>query len=133
MAIIGTICPRLTGHLNPLTTLCRELQRRGHRVIFYQLPLAVEKIRSRGFEVRCFGEKEYSPDEDLKNRQLMATLSGYKALRHTRGRIIWGGGLLIRQVPAMLREDRMELMLVDQVSRGGGTAWKLAGVPFLTF
>ncbi len=60
MAIIGTICPRLTGHLNPLTTLCRDLQRRGHRVIFYQAPLAAEKIRSRGFEMRCFGEKEYS-------------------------------------------------------------------------
>src|SRR3954470_1778197 len=132
MAIIGTICPNIPGHLNPLTTLCRELQRRGHRVIFYQLPLAVEKIRSRGFEVRGFGEKEYSPDEDLKNRQLMATLSGYKALRHTRGRIIRAVGLLIRQVPALLREDRIELMLVDQVSMGGGTASELAGLPFLT-
>ena len=66
MAIIGTICPRLTGHLNPLTTLCRELQRRGHRVIFYQAPMAAETIRSRGFEVRCFGEKEYSLEEDLR-------------------------------------------------------------------
>lgn len=40
MAVIGTICPNAPGHLNPLTTLCRELQRRGHRVIFYQVPLA---------------------------------------------------------------------------------------------
>ena len=74
MAIIGTICPNVPGHLNPLTTLCRELQRRGHRVIFYQVPLAAEKIRSRGFEVRCFGEKEYSPEEHLKNLQVQATL-----------------------------------------------------------
>ena len=74
MAIIGTICPRIPGHLNPMTTLCRELQRRGHRVIFYQAPMAAEKIRSRGFEVRCFGEKEYSLEEDLKNQQVLATL-----------------------------------------------------------
>ena len=132
MAIIGTICPRIPGHLNPLTTLCRELQRRGHRVIFYQLPLAAEKIRSREFEVRCFGEKEYPPAENLKNQQVHATLSGYKALRHTRERLIRGIGLLIRQVPAMLRDDRIELMLVDQVSMGGGTASELAGLPFLT-
>jgi UDP:flavonoid glycosyltransferase YjiC (YdhE family) len=33
MAIIGTICPNVPGHLNPMSTLCRELQRRGHRVI----------------------------------------------------------------------------------------------------
>jgi MGT family glycosyltransferase len=132
MAIIGTICPRIPGHLNPQTTLCRELQRRGHRVIFYQAPVAAEEIRSRGFEMRCFGEKEYSPEEDLKNRQVLATLSGYKAFRHTRDSMIRGIGLLIRQVPAMLREDRIELMLVDQVSIGGGTAAELAGLPFLT-
>ena len=118
MAIIGAICPRLTGHLNPMTTLCRELLRRGHRVIFYQAPMAADKIRSRGFEVRCFGEKEHQPEEHLKNLQAQATLSGYKAFRHTRDLIIRGVGLMIRQVPAMLRDDRIELMLVDQVSIG---------------
>ena len=39
---------------------------------------------------------------------------------------------MIRQVPAMLRDDRIELMLVDQVSMGGGTASELASLPFLT-
>src|SRR3954452_22890871 len=128
MAVIGTICPNVPGHLNPLTTLCSELQRRGHRVIFYQLPMAAEKIRARGFEVRCFGEKEYQPEEHLENLQVQATLSGYKAFRHTRDLIIAGVGLMIRQIPAMLRDDRIELMLVDQVSMGGGTASELAGL-----
>src|SRR6476620_11683309 len=109
MAIIGAICPNIPGHLNPMTTLCSELQRRGHRVIFYQGPLAAEQIRSRGFEVKVFGEKEYSPEEDQKNRQLQATLSGYKAFRNTRNLIARGVGLVIRQVPTMLREDRVEL------------------------
>jgi len=108
MAIIGTICPRIPGHLNPMTTLCRELQRRGHRVIFYQAPMAAEKIRSRGFEMRCFGEKEYSLEEDLKNQEVQATLSGYKAFRHTRDSIIRAIRVVIRQVPAMLREDNIE-------------------------
>src|SRR5581483_7269123 len=115
MAVIGTICPNAPGHLNPLTTLCRELQRRGHRVIFYHAPPVAEKIRSRGFEVRCFGE-EYPPEEHLKSQQVQATLSGYKAFRHTRDLLIRGVGVMIRQVPAMLRDDRIELMLVDQVS-----------------
>src|ERR1041384_4563871 len=96
MAIIGTICPRLTGHLNPQTTLCRELQRRGHRVIFYQAPMAAENIRSRGFEVRCFREKEYSAEEDLKNQQLQATLSGYKAFRYTRDSMIRAIAVVVR-------------------------------------
>src|ERR1043166_3076589 len=110
MAIIGAICPYVPGHLNPLTTLCGELQRRGHRVIFYQLPVAAEKIRSRGFEARCFGAKEYSPEEHQKNREAQAKLSGYKAFRHTLHLIPGGVGVLIRQLPAMLRDDRIELM-----------------------
>src|SRR5947207_2456615 len=32
MPHLGLICPELTGHLNPATTLGRELQRRGQRV-----------------------------------------------------------------------------------------------------
>src|SRR3954465_8447284 len=112
MAIIGTICPRLTGHLNPLPTLGRGLRGGGHRVIFYQAPMAAEKIRSRGFEVRCFGEKEYSLEEDLKNQQALASLSGYKAFRYTRDSIIRAIGVVIRQVPALLRDDGIELMLV---------------------
>src|SRR6185436_20395160 len=106
MAIIGAICPRLTGHLNPMTTLCCELQRRGHRVIFYQAPMAAENIRSRGFEMRCFGEKEYSAEEEMKRQQSMATLSGFKAFRYTRDSMIRAIGVLVRQVPAMLRDDR---------------------------
>src|SRR5437868_4284672 len=132
MAVIGILCPNVPGHLNPLTTLCRELQRRGHRVIFYQAPLAAEKIRSRGFEVRCFGEKEIPPEEDLRNQQVLAKLSGYKAFVHTRDSLIRRVRLIVGKVPAMLREDRVELMLVDQVSMGGGTTAELAGVPFLS-
>src|SRR5690349_17743775 len=113
MAIIGTICPRIPGHLNQQTTLCRELKRHGHRVFFYQAPVAAKEILSRVFDVRCFGDKEYSLEEDLKIRQVQSTLSGYKAFRHTRDMLIQVIGLLIRQVPAMLRDDRIELMLVD--------------------
>lgn len=32
MTHFGIICPATTGHLNPMTSLGSELQRRGHRV-----------------------------------------------------------------------------------------------------
>jgi zeaxanthin glucosyltransferase len=31
---LGFICPNLPGHLNPMTALARELQARGHDVLF---------------------------------------------------------------------------------------------------
>ena len=30
----GFICPQVPGHLNPMTTLARHLQMRGHEVVF---------------------------------------------------------------------------------------------------
>ena len=33
MTHFGMVCPALTGHFNPMTTLGYELQRRGHRVV----------------------------------------------------------------------------------------------------
>ena len=35
---LGMLCPELSGHLNPMTTLGRELQRRGHRVTVVARP-----------------------------------------------------------------------------------------------
>ncbi len=31
---LGFICPNLPGHLNPMTALARQLQARGHDVVF---------------------------------------------------------------------------------------------------
>jgi hypothetical protein len=31
---LGFICPGVPGHLNPMTTLARQLQARGHDVVF---------------------------------------------------------------------------------------------------
>jgi zeaxanthin glucosyltransferase len=31
---LGFICPNVLGHLNPMTALARQLQARGHDVVF---------------------------------------------------------------------------------------------------
>jgi UDP:flavonoid glycosyltransferase YjiC (YdhE family) len=37
MARFGVICPTTIGHLNPMTTLCKELLRRRHDIVFFRL------------------------------------------------------------------------------------------------
>ena len=77
------------------------------------------EIRSRGFEVRCVGEKEYSPEEDLKSRQALATLSGYKAFRHMRSLDNPEGGPSIRARSKRCSATIVSsLCVVDQVSMG---------------
>jgi UDP:flavonoid glycosyltransferase YjiC (YdhE family) len=48
MKNIGIICPEISGHLNPMTTLGRELHRRGHRVAVIASVEAERKATSAG-------------------------------------------------------------------------------------
>ena len=59
MAHLGLICPELSGHLNPMTTLGRELKRRGQRVTLIGRPDAQKKTESAGLEFAVVGEKEF--------------------------------------------------------------------------
>jgi zeaxanthin glucosyltransferase len=59
MAHFGLVCPELTGHLNPMTALGRELKRRGHRVILVGRPDARKKTETAGLEFAVIGEKEF--------------------------------------------------------------------------
>jgi UDP:flavonoid glycosyltransferase YjiC (YdhE family) len=61
MPHLGLICPELSGHLNPMTTLGRELQRRGHRVTIIARPDARIKVESRGLEFSSVGDKTFPP------------------------------------------------------------------------
>ena len=59
MAHLGLICPELTGHLNPMMALGRELKRRGHQVTLIGRPDAQKKTESAGLEFAVVGEKEF--------------------------------------------------------------------------
>ena len=53
---LGMICPEMTGHLNPMTTLGRELNQRGHQVSFLVGPRAYERVARTGLDVVPCGE-----------------------------------------------------------------------------
>jgi hypothetical protein len=59
MAHLGLICPELSGHLNPMTTLGRELKRRGHRVTLIGRPDTQKKTASAGLEFAVVGERNF--------------------------------------------------------------------------
>ena len=59
MPHLGLICPALSGHLNPMTTLGRELKRRGHHVTVIARPDARIKVDSRGLEFASVGDRDF--------------------------------------------------------------------------
>lgn len=62
MTHFGIICPAATGHLNPMTTLGYELQKRCHRVSV----INIEDVRSQaiaaGLEFQEIGKSDYSSE-----------------------------------------------------------------------
>ena len=57
---IGFISLPLTGHLNPMTALARQLQSRQHEVVFFGVPDAEPIVRAANLDFVPFGEKDIS-------------------------------------------------------------------------
>jgi len=55
---IGFISPFVPGHLNPMTTLARQLQARSHDVVYISPPELEPVIRAYGLPFVPFGGKE---------------------------------------------------------------------------
>lgn len=60
MTHFGIICPAAAGHLNPMTTLGYELQRRGHRLTVLGIEDAQPKVLAAGLEFRVIGKSGFS-------------------------------------------------------------------------
>src|SRR3954452_21309017 len=80
---LGLLCPELTGHLNPLTTLGRELQRRGHTVTVVARPDGEKKARAAGLAFSPIGEHEFPVGSVARTSAELGRLSGLKAVKFT--------------------------------------------------
>src|SRR3954466_13153694 len=78
---IGIVAPELHGHLNPMTTLGRELADRGHRVTFFGTPQAEGKVLGKGLGFHVIGAKEYETGEAQAAQVKLASLTGFSALK----------------------------------------------------
>jgi MGT family glycosyltransferase len=132
VAKIGIICPDLSGHLNPMMALGRELEGRGHRVLFYARLIAQKKIEEAGFEFRPYGEKEFSVEETKRQLRVLAEMNGIAAMKYTVEVLRVRTVACLRDVPGMAGRDGVEALVVDQTTPEGATVAEELGVPFAT-
>ncbi|HEX8912302.1 MAG TPA: glycosyltransferase [Humisphaera sp.] len=130
MAHLGFLCPELSGHLHPMMSLARAAQRRGHAVTFYQRPYSCPRVSAAGFACRAYGEREFPVPVFKAHLARLAGLSGRPALAYTARLFDLQARALMRDVPPMLRADRVDLLVVDQALGAGSTVAALAGLPF---
>lgn len=132
MTHFGIICPAATGHLNPMTTLGRELKQRGHRVTLIGIADAQSKTLAAGLEFLKIGESEFPAGISTQSLAKLGKLSGLAALKYTIYLVGQSTAMLLQEGPAVIKEAGVEALLVDQVSPGGGTIADYLGIPFIS-
>jgi zeaxanthin glucosyltransferase len=132
MAHLGLICPELSGHLNPMTTLGRELQRRGHQVTVVARGDGRAKAEQAGLGFVLIGEREFPEGAMGELTAQLGRLSGLKAMRFTVELLRRTAATVLREAPDAIRADKIDALLVDQVVPAGNTVAEVVGVPLVT-
>lgn len=128
---IGLACPELSGHLNPMTTLGRELVRRGHRVTVVARPDGEAKAVAAGLGFAALGAAEFPRGAIAAQAAALGGMTAGKALRYTIDMMRLAAEVTLRDLPAVCRECGIEALLVDQVNPAAGTVAEIAGLPFV--
>ena len=132
MSHLGLICPELSGHLNPITTLGRELQRRGHRVTVVARPDARRKAEAAGLGFAAIGEREFPVGSMQATSAELGKLTGMNAIRFTAELLRRGAAAILQDAPEVIAREKIEALLVDQVASAGGTVGDQLGLPHVT-
>jgi zeaxanthin glucosyltransferase len=132
MAHFGLICPELIGHLNPMTALGRELQRRGHRVTLIGRPDAQKKTEAAGLDFAVIGEKEFPAGSLTQTTAQLGRLAGLNAIRFTVELLRRAAVTVLDQASGAIASAGVEALLVDQVTPAGETVAEMLDLPFVS-
>jgi zeaxanthin glucosyltransferase len=131
MARLGAFCFPGTGHINPLTALAKELERRGHKVIIFGIADMEARIRATGIEFRLIGAEDY-PLGTLRNLdQQLGRLSGLATFRFTVDRVKNTACMLLRDGPKAVHAANLDALLIDEADMAGSIAEHLH-LPFIS-
>ena len=132
MGHFGLICPELSGHLNPMTTLGRELKRRGHRVTLIGRPDAQKKTEAAGLEFAVVGEKKFPAGSLARRTAQLGRLAGLNAIRFTAELLRRSAVTVLDQASGAITNAGIDALLVDQVTPAGETVAEMLDLPFVS-
>jgi zeaxanthin glucosyltransferase len=118
---LGFICFNVPGHLNPMTALARQLQARGHDVVF---------LYSSGAAGLPFVP---GPEKDHINesRQEVSTLLGEDALKLAMHMLMAQSEAILKSLPATLKATGVDALLLDVGQFYAELAAMQLGMPYI--
>jgi zeaxanthin glucosyltransferase len=132
MTHFGMICPATTGHLNTMIPIGCELRRRGHQVTLFGIHDAKATALAAGLDFQVTGESDFPAGSTATFFAQLGNLSGFAAFQYTLNWMRQSAAALLRDAPDLIRANRVEALLVDQVSSAGGTIADYLEIPFIS-
>jgi zeaxanthin glucosyltransferase len=129
MSRIAIAVPAISGHLNPATTLGRELMRRGHQVTVFAFADGEARVRAAGLEFCPVAPDLFPSGEIQRTSTGLGKLRGFKALRFTVRWFRRSSEAWMRDLPRLLQEHKIDLFLADQTEPGAFTVGEHLKLP----
>jgi len=129
---IGILSFSSPGHYYPLTALGRRLQSRGHEVVYFQVADLEPAIRAAGLRFRQIGREDFPLGALRARDEEVCKLTGLAALRCGLRGIRQKSMMLFRDAPAVIRDEGVNALIVDQIEPAGGTVAEHLGLPFVS-
>jgi zeaxanthin glucosyltransferase len=129
MVHFAIVCPDATGHLNPMSALGHELQGRGHRItVFARLDSQARAI-AEGFDFHAIGSSEFPLGSSAHILRRIGELGGLTGLRYNLQMVKLEVETRLRESPAAMQAAKINALVVDQFSLGGGTIADRLNIP----
>jgi zeaxanthin glucosyltransferase len=114
---IGFNCPAFPGHLNPMISLARELQNRGHDIVFFTTFVSESAVRAASLEHFPIQEKYLRPDNMPELMARLSTLKGEEALYFSFQLVADASRDLIEDGPRLIDESKVEALVLDSLGQ----------------
>jgi zeaxanthin glucosyltransferase len=113
---IGFLSLPLSGHINPMTTLARKLQSRGHDVVFIAVPDSESVVRAANLNFVSFCEKEYPAGSIGPAWSAVAKMHGDEVLRYSSRELTSGlSKAALEHLPQKIAETGVEMLVIDTI------------------
>ena len=112
---IGFVSMPFVGHLNPMTTLARGLQSRGHEVAFIGVPDVEPFARTADLEFIPYCEEEYPTGSIAKLYAPISKLHGLEAARRSLEKNAGLFSAASKHLPKKLAQTGVDALIIDVI------------------
>jgi zeaxanthin glucosyltransferase len=128
----GFLANASTTHLRSMAAVGAALRKRGHRVIFFQVPDFKSIIESVGLEYRAVESAAYPLGTIGHLDAELGQLNGLQGLKYSIGRSVDQARLFLEVLPAVILEEGIDVLVIDDVELYGFTLAEFLAIPYVT-